>query len=161
TARIRRPRWARRTSNTSVSDRGARHTAGRMVVFAPKFVTVTGRDALMEPPESGVCDSGILRLHVAVRKDIGGRRLAIAARAEQNTDSPGRLQMPARSRKRKQDDEYPDRSTIVPRIKHRQFLKSLRDMDVPDDQMPVTEPLVADLLVTYAFDLPGMFQMVT
>src|SRR5262249_14613349 len=52
-------------------------------------------------------------------------------------------------------------STIVPRIKHRQFLKSLRDMDVPDDQMPVTEPLVADLLVTYAFDLPGMFQMVT
>jgi uncharacterized protein YtpQ (UPF0354 family) len=69
--------------------------------------------------------------------------------------------MPGRSRKKKQDDEYPDRSTIVPRIKHRQFLKALREMDVPKDQMPVTEPLVADLLVTYAFDLPGMFQMVT
>jgi uncharacterized protein YtpQ (UPF0354 family) len=69
--------------------------------------------------------------------------------------------MPGRSRKKKQDDEYPDRSTIVPRIKHRQFLKSLREMEIPEDQMPVTEPLVADLLVTYAFDVPGMFQMVT
>jgi uncharacterized protein YtpQ (UPF0354 family) len=32
-------------------------------------------------------------------------------------------------------------------------------MDVPKDRLPYTEPLVADLLVTYAFDLPGMFQM--
>jgi uncharacterized protein YtpQ (UPF0354 family) len=54
-----------------------------------------------------------------------------------------------------------DQTTIVPRIKHTQFLASLRAMNIPDDQLPFTEPLVADLLVTYAFDLPGMFQMVT
>jgi uncharacterized protein YtpQ (UPF0354 family) len=55
----------------------------------------------------------------------------------------------------------PDRSTIVPRIKHTQFLASLQEMAVPPDQLPVTEPFVGDLLITYAFDLPGMFQMVS
>lgn len=54
-----------------------------------------------------------------------------------------------------------DRSTIVPRIKHDHFLTTLRDMDLPADDMPVTERLIADLLVTYAFDLPAAFQMVT
>ena len=53
----------------------------------------------------------------------------------------------------------PDRSTLVPRIKTHQFTAALKGMNVPEDQLPYTEPLVADLLVTYAFDLPGMFQM--
>lgn len=52
-----------------------------------------------------------------------------------------------------------DRATLVPRIKHTNFLNALRDRSIPQDQMPVTEPLVADLLVTYAFDLPDMFKM--
>jgi uncharacterized protein YtpQ (UPF0354 family) len=63
--------------------------------------------------------------------------------------------------KKMQSPAEPDRLDIVPRIKHTQFLASLREMDVPADQMPVTEPLVGDLLVTYAFDLPGAFQMVS
>jgi uncharacterized protein YtpQ (UPF0354 family) len=63
--------------------------------------------------------------------------------------------------KKKQSVAEPDRLAIVPRIKHTEFLASLREMDVPEDQMPVTEPLVGDLLVTYAFDLPGLFQMVS
>ncbi len=54
-----------------------------------------------------------------------------------------------------------DRSQIVPRIKNTQFTAALKDTGVPDDQMPITEPLVADLLVTYAFDLPDTFMMVT
>jgi len=53
----------------------------------------------------------------------------------------------------------PDRSALVPRIKHTNFLAALREMDVPADQMPVSEPLVGDLLVTYAYDLPGLFMM--
>jgi hypothetical protein len=53
----------------------------------------------------------------------------------------------------------PDRSTLVPRIKHLNFTASLKAMNIPADQLPCTEPLVADLLVTYAFDLPGMFRM--
>jgi uncharacterized protein YtpQ (UPF0354 family) len=53
----------------------------------------------------------------------------------------------------------PDRSSLVPRIKTLQFTAALKEMDIPQDQLPYTEPLVADLLVSYAFDLPGMFQM--
>lgn len=53
----------------------------------------------------------------------------------------------------------PDRSTLVPRIKSLEFTAALQQMGIPDDQLPYTEPLVADLLVTYAFDLPGLFQM--
>jgi uncharacterized protein YtpQ (UPF0354 family) len=53
----------------------------------------------------------------------------------------------------------PDRSTLVPRIKHLNFTAALKAMNIPADQLPYTEPLVADLLVTYAFDLPGLFQM--
>src|SRR5262245_59599454 len=63
--------------------------------------------------------------------------------------------------KKNTSPERPDRSTVVPRIKHRQFLKTLREMDIPNDQMPFTERLVADLLVTYAFDLPSLFRMVS
>jgi uncharacterized protein YtpQ (UPF0354 family) len=54
-----------------------------------------------------------------------------------------------------------DRSQIVPRIKNTQFTAALRDAGVPEDQMPITEPLTADLLVTYAFDLPDTFVMAT
>ena len=53
-----------------------------------------------------------------------------------------------------------DASLIVPRIKHTNFLVALRDRIKNEDDMPATEPLVADLLVTYAFDLPETFQMV-
>lgn len=53
----------------------------------------------------------------------------------------------------------PDRSTLVPRIKTPEFLAALQEMEIPADQMPYTEPLVADLLVAYAFDLPDSFQM--
>jgi uncharacterized protein YtpQ (UPF0354 family) len=60
---------------------------------------------------------------------------------------------------RKKKDPEADPSTLVPRIKTHQFTKALRDMDIPADQMPYTEPLVADLLVAYAFDLPDLFMM--
>ena len=52
-----------------------------------------------------------------------------------------------------------DRSTLVPRIKHVNFVTALKERGIPADQMPPTEPLVADLLVTYAFDLPAMFRI--
>jgi|GEM_PF-1794430 len=51
-------------------------------------------------------------------------------------------------------------SVIIPRIKHVQFVDALRDMGAPSDQMPITQPLVGELLVTYAFDLKHMFEMV-
>lgn len=53
-----------------------------------------------------------------------------------------------------------DPSLIVPRIKHTNFLAAVRQRIPNEDDLPVTEPLVADLLVTYAFDLPETFQMV-
>jgi uncharacterized protein YtpQ (UPF0354 family) len=64
-------------------------------------------------------------------------------------------------KKKPQVVEQPsDASLIVPRIKHTNFLTALRDRIKNEDDMPATEPLVADLLVTYAFDLPETFQMV-
>jgi uncharacterized protein YtpQ (UPF0354 family) len=62
--------------------------------------------------------------------------------------------------KKKPEALEPDSSLIVPRIKHTNFLVALRDIVKKEDNAPVAEPLVADLLVTYAFDLPDMFQMV-
>ena len=59
-------------------------------------------------------------------------------------------------RKSKSESE---RSLIVPRIKHTNMLAALDEMNVPPDELPFTEPLVADLLVAYAFDLPETFQM--
>lgn len=53
-----------------------------------------------------------------------------------------------------------DTALIVPRIKHIDFLPAIRERSKNEDDLPVTEPLVADLLVTYAFDLPETFQMV-
>ncbi len=51
------------------------------------------------------------------------------------------------------------RSAIVPRIKNPKFIAALRKMGLSDEQMPVIEPLAADLLVTYAFDLGASFRM--
>ncbi|MBN2294883.1 MAG: DUF1444 family protein [Pirellulales bacterium] len=54
----------------------------------------------------------------------------------------------------------PSADCLVPRIKNQNFLPALKEHGIPDDQLPITEPLVGDLLVTYAFDLPHTFQMV-
>jgi uncharacterized protein YtpQ (UPF0354 family) len=49
---------------------------------------------------------------------------------------------------------------VVPRIKNLNFLEALKPIAAKDPgSMPLTEPLVGDLIVTYALDLPGMFQM--
>ncbi len=61
--------------------------------------------------------------------------------------------------KKKQTSE-PGATLIVPRIKHTNFLQALRDIGTGPDDTPLTEPLVADLLITYAFDLGDTFQMV-
>jgi uncharacterized protein YtpQ (UPF0354 family) len=61
---------------------------------------------------------------------------------------------------KKRQAEGPDRSTIVPRIKTIHFVSALKDRGIPADQMPITQPLVGELVVTYAFDMPGLFQMV-
>lgn len=63
-------------------------------------------------------------------------------------------------KKRKAEPKF-DSLQIVPRIKNTQFVAWLKAAGWPEDQMPITEPLVADLLVTYAFDLPDAFVMVT
>ena len=57
------------------------------------------------------------------------------------------------------DSDEPDRSMLVPRIKTSAFNDAMKKMKIPADQLPFSEPLVADLVVAYAFDLPGMFQM--
>ncbi len=62
--------------------------------------------------------------------------------------------------KKKSEPVKPDASLIVPRIKHTNFLAALRDIGTGPDDTPVTEPLVGELIVTYAFDLPETFQMV-
>ncbi len=61
---------------------------------------------------------------------------------------------------KKQPPPEPDTSQIVPRIKHTNFLQALRDVGTGPDDTPVTEPFVADLVITYAFDLGDAFQMV-
>jgi uncharacterized protein YtpQ (UPF0354 family) len=55
----------------------------------------------------------------------------------------------------------PGADVIVPRIKHLNFLRVASDLNIPEEQMPVTQPLQADLLVAYAFDRPDTFQMVS
>lgn len=54
----------------------------------------------------------------------------------------------------------PTAAQIVPRIKHKNFLAAVASTGMPEGDKPYTEPLVGDLLVTYAFDLPETFQMV-
>jgi len=59
-----------------------------------------------------------------------------------------------------QNPAEPNRDTIVPRIKSTQMLAFLTENGYPRDQFPVTEPFVADLIISYAFDHPQMFDMV-
>lgn len=61
---------------------------------------------------------------------------------------------------KKKSPVKPIASQIVPRIKHRNFLEAVASTEMEDADKPVTEPLVGDLLVTYAFDLPDTFLMV-
>jgi len=50
---------------------------------------------------------------------------------------------------------------LRPRIKHVDYIRTLREAGVPPDQIPDHVPLCGDLLVTYAFDLPDTFIMAT
>jgi uncharacterized protein YtpQ (UPF0354 family) len=54
----------------------------------------------------------------------------------------------------------PNPGLILPRIKQAEFNNALKAAGAPPDQWPVTEPLVGNLIVTYAFDLPAGFVMV-
>lgn len=54
-----------------------------------------------------------------------------------------------------------DVSTLVPRLRHGAYLDKIRRMGVPADQLPYSEPLVGELVVVYAFDLPTHFEMAT
>ncbi len=53
-----------------------------------------------------------------------------------------------------------DASLILPRIKQSEFNNALKQAGAPPDQWPLTEPLVGNLVVTYAFDVPAGFMMV-
>jgi uncharacterized protein YtpQ (UPF0354 family) len=56
----------------------------------------------------------------------------------------------------------PQADAIVPRVKHEAFLDAIRGIGQEDpNSIPVTRPFVADLLITYAFDLPDSFIMVS
>jgi uncharacterized protein YtpQ (UPF0354 family) len=50
---------------------------------------------------------------------------------------------------------------IVPRVKNRNFTTALLEQGIPEDQMTLVDPLFGELLITYAFDLPRSFQMVS
>jgi hypothetical protein len=52
-----------------------------------------------------------------------------------------------------------DHSMLVPRIKTRAFTAAIQEMNARESEVPYTEPLAADLLITYALDLPGAFMM--
>ena len=53
------------------------------------------------------------------------------------------------------------RGALVPRIKHLAFERDLRERGIPSEHLPLFEPLVGELMVTYAFDLPDQFVMAT
>lgn len=53
----------------------------------------------------------------------------------------------------------PQRDRLVPRIKSRKFLTALQELKIPEDQLPPVDPLVGDLVITYAYDLPETFIM--
>jgi hypothetical protein len=53
----------------------------------------------------------------------------------------------------------PTPEQLVPRIKHLAFEQALVRAGIPEAQRPVIEPLCGELVVTYAFDLPGEFVM--
>jgi uncharacterized protein YtpQ (UPF0354 family) len=58
-------------------------------------------------------------------------------------------------------EESGSKDNLVPRIKVPAFLAALQQMNIPADQLPVTEPFVGELLIAYSFDLPHGFQMVS
>ncbi|ABM56052.1 hypothetical protein [Verminephrobacter eiseniae] len=53
------------------------------------------------------------------------------------------------------------RKQLVPRIKHVNFRKALQERGLPEEHLPATTPLCGELLVSYAFDLPEQFVMVS
>ncbi len=58
----------------------------------------------------------------------------------------------------KQSPDEQDPPFIVPRIKHTNFLRALNEMpEIQADSMPIIEPLVGDLLLTYALDVGPNF----
>ena len=57
-------------------------------------------------------------------------------------------------------DDLPAASTIVPIIRSSAIVRQIAALSVAPSRAPVVEPLLADLVVTYAFDLPGLFRMV-
>jgi len=61
---------------------------------------------------------------------------------------------------KKKHPAEPDATLIVPRIKPTNFLAALRDIGTSPGDTPITEPLVADLVVAYALDLGETFEMV-
>ncbi len=62
-------------------------------------------------------------------------------------------------RKQKPETLQPDISNLVPRFKTEHFITALKRTSIPADQMPLTQPYVADLYLTYAFDLRDTFMM--
>jgi len=58
-------------------------------------------------------------------------------------------------------EPHDDPASILPRIRHVDFLAAVKQTEVPESQLPVTQLFVADLLITYAFNLPTQFQIVT
>jgi uncharacterized protein YtpQ (UPF0354 family) len=63
--------------------------------------------------------------------------------------------------KKKPDAPALNASQLVPRIKHLNFLRAVREAGVPEDEVPYHSPLCGELLVTYAFDLPDSLIMAT
>ncbi|MBX9694112.1 MAG: DUF1444 family protein [Cyanobacteria bacterium] len=59
------------------------------------------------------------------------------------------------------DEVKATKQDIVPRLKVPKFVKALRDLGVPEEQLPIMEPFLGDLLLTYSLDLPDLFQMLT
>lgn len=55
----------------------------------------------------------------------------------------------------------PSANNLVVRIKHQNFLRALHAHGVPETQMPYTQPLCGELIVSYAFDMPQEFIMAT
>lgn len=61
--------------------------------------------------------------------------------------------------KKKPDAPALNASQLVPRIKHLNFLRAVREAGAPEDEVPYHKPLCGELLVTYAFDLPDRLIM--
>lgn len=51
--------------------------------------------------------------------------------------------------------------TLVPRIKHLAFVRHLQAVGLPEEALPLTQPLCGELIVTYALDTGTQFEMAT